>query len=125
MSLVKYLITMFAGTLISFVAWIYVLFNIDPTQTNVLGFMFFYISLGLALIGLFSLIGFGVRKVFMKKELDFRHVYVSFRQAVFISLILIIVLLLESNNLFTWLNVILLIIALTALDFFLVSKGAA
>ncbi len=125
MSLTKYLITMFLGTMISFAAWIYVLLNVDPTKTNVLGFAFFYISLGLALTGLFSLIGFGTRKIFMKKELDFRHVYVSFRQAVFISFILVVVLLLESNNLFTWLNVILLITALTALDFFLVSKGTA
>lgn len=125
MSLIKYLITMFAGTLISFIAWIYVLFNIDPTQTSALGFAFFYISLGLTLIGLFSLIGFGARKIFMKKELDFRHVYVSFRQAIFISLILIVVLLLESNNLFSWLNVIFLIVALTALDFFIVSKGSS
>lgn len=123
MSLVKYLITMLAGTLISFVVWVYVLFNIDPTNTSILGFVFFYISLGLTLVGLFSLIGFGVRKAFMKQELDFRHVYVSFRQAVFISLILIVVLLLESNDLFTWLNVILLVIALTALDFFIISRG--
>ncbi|MFH1233786.1 MAG: hypothetical protein V1649_04025 [Patescibacteria group bacterium] len=122
MSLTKYLITMFAGTFISFVAWVYILLNIDPTQTSILGFVFFYASLGLTLVGLFSLIGFGARKIFMKQELDFRHVYVSFRQAVFISFILIAVLLLQSYNLFSWLNIILLIIALTALDFFLVSK---
>lgn len=125
MSLTKYLITMFAGTLISFAAWIYVLFNIDPTQTSILGVVFFYTSLGLTLIGFFSLIGFGARKRFMKQELDFRHVYVSFRQAIFISGILIVVLLLQSHNLFSWLNVIFLIIALTALDFFIVSKGTA
>lgn len=113
---------MFLGALISFIAWIYVLFNIDPTQTSALGFLFFYASLCLTLIGLFSLIGFGARKIFMKQELDFRHVYVSFRQAVFIGFILIIALLLQSRNLFSWLNVIFLIIALTALDFFLVSK---
>lgn len=113
---------MFLGTVFSFGAWLYVLFSIDPSQTNTLGFAFFYFSLGLSMIGFFSLLGFGVRKMLMKKELDFRNVYVSFRQSIFISLIFIVALLLQGQRLFTWLNVLFLIIALVALDFFIISK---
>jgi hypothetical protein len=113
---------MFVGTILAFGGWIYVLFTIDPLQVNALGFVFFYFSLVLSLIGFFSLLGFGVRKIFMKKELDFRNVYVSFRQSVFISLIFVVVLLLQGQRLFTWLNVIFLIVALVALDFFILSK---
>jgi hypothetical protein len=113
---------MLLGTALSFGAWVYVLFNIDPMQTSLLGLIFFYTSLGLALVGLFALIGFGVRKMLMKQEVDFRHVFISFRQAIFISLILIIVLILQSQRLFTWLNIGLLIITLTALEFFIISK---
>lgn len=122
MSLSKYLVIMTISTLLSLVIWAYVLLNINPQQTNALGLTLFYISLGLSLVGLFSLIGFGVRKLVIKKEVDFRQVYISFRQAVFISLTLIIVLILQSQRLFTWLNVLLLVVALTALESFLISK---
>ena len=122
MSLAKYIIVMMAGTLLSFGSWVYVLFNINPQETNTLGFVFFYASLGLALIGFFSLVGFGLRKVVIRKEVDFRHVYISFRQAIFISFILVVVLLLQSQRLFTWLNAIFLVVTLVALELFIISR---
>jgi len=122
MSLGKYLLVMFLATLLCMAAWLYVLFTIDPTQTSILGFSFFYASLGLSIIGLLSLLGFGLRKLFMRKELDFRHVYTSFRQAIFISLILTTVLILQSQRLFTWLNIGLLVVLLGVLEFFIISR---
>lgn len=125
MNLIKYLITMSVATVACLVVWVFVLLNIDPTSTDMVGFILFYASLSLLLLGLFSLIGFGMRKIVLKKEVDFRHIYNSFRQAIFLSLIFIFILILQSQRLFNFANISLLIITLVALELFIISRKVA
>lgn len=123
MSLGKYLLTVFISTILCLVLWFYIFTNIDPAKANLLWLILFYASLGWSLIGVFSLLGFGVRKLIIKKEVDFRHVIISFRQAILISLILIAVLILQSQQLFNWLIFWLLIGIIATIEIFIFNKN--
>jgi hypothetical protein len=125
MNLIKYLITMSVASVASVFVWVYILININPESTNIVGFILFYASLSLSLIGLFSLIGFWIRKLVLKKEVEFRHIYNSFRQAIFLTLIFVLVLILQSQRLFNFANISLLIITLVALELFIISRKVA
>lgn len=122
MSLRKYLITMTVITLVCWIAWLIVLFYLDPEQTGLMGFLFFYVSLFFALIGTFSLLGFFVRVWFSKEQVIFRHLGVATRQSLWFSLLLIGTLLLQGAGFIRWWNVLLLIIFLTILEFFFLSR---
>lgn len=108
-------------TAVCWLIWAYVLWMINPALTNWIGFVLFYSSLFLALIGTGVIIGFAVRFIALKKELAFRLVKESFRQSFLFALLIIISLILLSYSLFTWLNLVLLIFGLSVLEFFMLS----
>ena len=112
-------------TAICWLIWTYVLWMINPILTNWIGFVLFYSSLFLALIGTGAIFGFAVRFIALKKELAFRLVKESFRQSFLFALLIIISLVLLSYSLFTWLNLILLIFGLSVLEFFMLSFSSS
>lgn len=92
---------------------------IDPTQTNILGFSSFYLSLSLALIGSIAILGFIIRFVWLKQELAFKAVIEAFRQSFLFTLFIVTSLFLLSQDLFDWINLILLIIILSIIEFYI------
>lgn len=122
MSLLHYLIILTVGTLISWGSWYTVISNVSPSQAGPLGFVFFYASLTCALAGTFSLIGFLIRLVFLKQELMFHKVAISFRQALFFALLIDGVLILQSYRLLTWYNITFLLLGLTVAELFIISR---
>src|SRR3989338_5184556 len=105
MSLRQYLFLMTAGTTICWIVWIFVILNINPETAGNIGFVFFYSTLFLALVGTFSVFGFAMRKVVIKNDaIIFRHVKKTFRQGIFIACAVTILLLLLQNELLTWWN---------------------
>ncbi|MDP2944608.1 MAG: hypothetical protein Q8N57_03540 [bacterium] len=121
MTLKKYLWVMFALTAVCWGIFLFVAGIVDPTATNWLGFLLFYLALFASLSGTISLIGFLFRFVVIKKELAFNSVKVAFRQSFLFSLFIILLLILKAANLFNWLNLLLLIIIFSILELFLIS----
>jgi len=101
--------------------WFFILGTVNPEVTNWIGFLMFYGSLFLALAGTASVVGFVARFVIFKEELVYRLVKEAFRQSFLFSSLIIISLMLLANDLFSWLNVLLLVIGLSALEYFLLS----
>ncbi len=100
-----------------------IVFNINPETAGVFGFTLFYSSLFLALVGAFSLIGLGVRRVFKKHDLEFRQVRISFRQGVWFSFFFVGALFLQSQEILTLTNGLLSILALTVIELFFLSRN--
>ena len=117
MSLKQYIILMLGGTLLCWAAWMLVVVFLDPASAGWLGFGFFYSSLYLASVGSFSLIGMGIRLLLVKESAAFRQVAVAFRQAFFFGFLVVAALFLQSKNIFTWWNMVLLVAALTLVEF--------
>jgi hypothetical protein len=121
MTLKRYLTIMSLMSFLCWLIWFYLLWLIDPENTNFIGFFLFYFSLFLSLIGTSAIIGFLIKFVLLKKDLAFRIVKETFRQSFLFSLLIIVSLILLSFSLFTWLNLFFLIIALSILEYLLIS----
>jgi len=119
MSLRQYLILTGIGAITSWLAFILVIIFIDPETTNFIGFSFFYLSLLTAAILTFALAGFLIRYLRKKTNPISWQVKNSFRQGLFFAILICASLWLIANNLFSWINVIALLLILTIFEFFL------
>lgn len=124
MTLKKYLNLMFITTLICWGVFVFVLKNVNPQITNGLGFVMFYASLFLAISGTAAILGFFIRFWILKQKLAFYTVKIAFRQAFLFGILIVSTLMLLSRDLFSWFNLVLLILILTVLEFFLISYQA-
>jgi len=105
------------STALCWLCFIAIIFRINPETTNFIGLALFYISLSLSLIGTAAIIGFVIRFIFLKHELAFQSVREAFRQSFLFSALIIISLILLSKNLFDWVNLLLLVVTLSVLEF--------
>jgi hypothetical protein len=97
--------------------FLFVINAINPETTNWVGFALFYATLFLALSGTAAIVGFFFRFKVLKKEMVYNSVKTAFRQSFIFSLMITMILYLLSENLFSWFNLILLIIILTLIEF--------
>lgn len=116
MSLQQYLISMFISTLVACAVFVSVLFFFNPYTSGTMALVFFYASLGVALVGIFSLVGYGLRHFFAPAKIAFRDVITSSRQSVLLTTLVLVSLFLKQVNLFNILSVALLIIMLTLIE---------
>lgn len=87
------------STALCFIAWAFVLFNVDPQKTDMIGFAFFYVSFLLALIGSVSLILFASYAAIVPRETPmFRVVEQSFRDAFLISFAFLILVFFQGSR---------------------------
>jgi hypothetical protein len=113
---------MLALTIVCWGIFAFIIGLVNPEATNWLGFILFYSSLAASLIGSFAIIGFIVRFLFLKDEIIFNLVKISFRQSFLISLFIISLLILKSVDLFNWLNLILLAVIFTIIELVITSS---
>jgi|APSaa5957512622_1039677.scaffolds.fasta_scaffold80286_2 hypothetical protein len=121
MNLYKYLIVLSICTLVAWLAWFLVLLLMNPFSGTILTLILFYITLALALIGTFSVVGYIFRAFIKHDELAYKHVNVASRQSVLLTLLVIITLVLQSFRVLMWWNLLLLIIATAFMELFFIS----
>ncbi len=108
-------------TVVCWLAWLSVLFIINPDETGLIGFVLFYFSLFLAILGTASLIGFIVRARSNQGPV-FYQIEVSFRQGMWIGFLITGLLLLQFLELLKWWNGLFLFLALIFLELFFISS---
>ncbi len=123
MTLRKYLILMSFASIVCWAAFVLVVYHMNPVGSGIIALIFFYLSLFLAVVGTFAIIGFLLRSKILGGELVFKQVAVTFRQALWFGVLAVFSLWLQSKNLLTWYNLNLLIIVLLILEFFFLSTG--
>ncbi|MBU1164862.1 hypothetical protein KKA15_04880 [Patescibacteria group bacterium] len=111
----------FIATVLSWINFIGVLFYVDPYKSGVVGVAFFYVTLVMTLIGSLYLILNVMRKRLVKYQQSLPRLRVAWRQAVWITILMVGTLYLFHNDLLNFLNVILLIVILVVLEFFFIS----
>lgn len=109
MTLKKYLMAMAVLAAICWTIFLFVTSVVNPETTSYLGFILFYLSLFMAVSGTASLVGFLVRFVALRHELVFYAVKIAYRQSFMFALFVVITLILLSYDLFTWLNLVMLL----------------
>ena len=123
MTLRNYLIFMLSATIVCWAVFAYVIYTINPNATNWVGFSLFYCSLFLSLLGSSAIIGFLIRFIILRQRLVFRSVSEAFRQSFLIASLIIVALILLARDLFTWINIIILIAGVALLEYLLVVRG--
>lgn len=99
---------------------------INPETTGLGGFIFFYTSLFLSLFGGILFISYIVHAVIMRWTSAFKNIQVSTRHGLLFSLLITGSLMLQSRRLLSWLNLILLVLLLTFIEFlFILKRGSA
>ena len=117
MTLKQYLILMTFGTVICWASWGVTIWSIDPDHAGFLGFVFFYASLFLALLGTFSVLGFMIKKKTLgDDELIFRHVKRTFRQGAMLAFFCLMLLAFRQMQILTWWNAVLIAILFAVLE---------
>jgi hypothetical protein len=112
---------MFITTIICWAAFASIIFTVDPETTNWVGFLLFYLSLFISLVGTFSIIGFLFRFTLLKRDLAFRSVKEAFRQSFLLSFLIIASMFLLAKNLFNWFNIAVMGVGLTVFELLLIS----
>ena len=119
----QYLIVMIVGTACAWLTWVINLYTTDPTETSILGFMFFYITLFIALVGNLSILGSALRVLFKKPNVISRQVFIAFRHSILFSSLIIGCLILISFDVLRWWSILMFMIVLVCFElFFLTSK---
>lgn len=118
MSFRVYLAIMAAATLCSWGAWVFVMFNTNPDESSALGFVLFYVTLFMGVVGLLTLVGTVYRVYVLKRnEALFRDVRISFRHAVLMGLIAVVTLALTSRAQFRWWTIPALVVGVTLVEY--------
>lgn len=116
MTLRDYVIVMGIGTAAAWLAFAVVVVSIDPVRAGWLGLAFFYLTLGLSAIGTLSIGGAAVRVRVHPGDMPSRQVAMAFRQAVLLSVLLIVSLVLLSAGFFRFWTAILLVLAFATVE---------
>lgn len=123
MSFRIYLAIMSVATLASWLAWVIVVLNTNPFETSALGFVLFYITLLMGLVGTLTLAGLSYRVVVLKRhDVLMREVRVSFRHAVLLSAIAVFALGLSAYGLLKWWAVLALVVVMLLVEYFFLVK---
>ncbi len=86
MTLRQYLVMMLATSLLCWAAFVFVMFNVNPFEDAAIGFVFFYLSLFMALFGTLSLCVFAAYHLLARGGVPmYRMVQKSFRASCVLS----------------------------------------
>lgn len=116
MSLRWFVIVMLLGTLLAWASWGLIVWNIDPREAGLPGFLMFYVTLAAAAVGTATLLLALVRiVVFQRKDVPSREIRTSFRQAILVATAAILSLPLAAHGLLrTWHLVVFALLAVVA-----------
>ena len=112
------------GTALAWASWFAVLILIDPEQSKFFGLTLFFSSLFISLLGTIYFLSYWLRNRIFGTELSFKNLTVSTRQAFLFTVLIITTLWLQSQQLLTVYNEILLVAVLTVIEFFFIIKRA-
>lgn len=125
MNLLQYLTVNIISIVLSWVAWFFLLFYVNPFSASFFLKALFYISLFVAITCTFSFFGLIIRIFLLKKKMIPYEATTSFRQGILFSVLIIACLFLSSQNLFKWWLLIILILLLLGVEFFSISTKKA
>ncbi|MEK7538170.1 MAG: hypothetical protein AAB619_04335 [Patescibacteria group bacterium] len=118
MSLVRFLVILGFGTLLSWTAWMLVLTTLDPASGGLAALFLFYGSFFLALFGTATIAGFFTRYWLERQTVLFRQIAVALRHGTLISAGSTLALLLQSRRLLNLWAVVALVALVVVIELF-------
>ena len=122
MTLKSYLWGMRISTVLSIAAWLTVVYNINPEKAGIVGQILFYLSLFLALAGVFILLITWLRRKILGSDWAFAHLGMSFRQGILLSALANALLIFQSLGILTWWDGLLLAAGIFIIELYFLSR---
>lgn len=120
----KYIAIIAISGLLAWVSWFLVLTKLSPYESTGLAFSFFFITLFIALSATFTTLGFYFRLWLFRNEIFYKHINVSLRQGVFLSLIAVFCLVFQVMRVLSWWSGLLLVSIAVLLEFYFSSRDS-
>lgn len=124
MTLKAYLWGMKISAVLSLIAWGMVVYYIDPEEAGIFGQVLFYLSLFLALTGVFALFFTAIRKKIIDQETAFFYLGTNFRQGLLIALLAVVVLIFQSFRILTWWDGLLLLAGIFLFELYFLLRSS-
>jgi len=109
---------------VAFLAWLLVLFKLDPYQSMGIALGFFFVTFFITLACLFTVLGFYFRVWLLKNEIFYKHINTSLRQGFFLSLIASLSLVFQMMKVLSWWSGLLLVLIFVLLELYFSSQEA-
>jgi hypothetical protein len=93
-----------------------VVFFVDPETSGAVGIIIFFAATFFAVAGLAAILGFLLRYFFQPHQFNYIQVRDSFRQAIWLAILVVMALYLMSQGLARWWNLLILVLILAALE---------
>lgn len=122
MTLRSYLWGMRISTVLSIAAWIAVVYNVNPEEAGIVGQILFYLSLFLALAGIFILFLTWLRRKILGSDWAFAHLGMSFRQGILLSALANMLLIFQGFRILTWWDGLLLVAGIFIIELYFLSR---
>lgn len=122
MTLKSYLWGIRTVNLFSLIALAIVIYFIDPLSSGLVGISLFYLILFIVLSGIFNLILIWFRKMSLGQEVALSTLSLSFRQGILMAILMIILLIIQSQRILFWWSGLLSIAGVFLLELWLLSK---
>jgi len=122
MTLGSYLWGMRISTLFALACWVFVVTSVDPQEAGILGQVFFYLSTFLVLSGIFTLFFTWLREKSAQENPIF--IGIGFRQGIFVSLLIVVLLFFQSVGILTWWDSLLVAAGICLFELYFLTKSA-
>lgn len=110
------------STFLALGAWLFVLFNIDPYESGIVGQIFFYFSFWLFVLGISVNILVWLRVKFFGSEQAVETMGLSFRQGFLLSSLALTLLILRANEYLIWWVGLLIIAGFFLVELYFLSR---
>ncbi len=118
-------ISIIAGSgFLGWISFLLVLNRLSPYENMGLALSFFFITLFIALTCTFGVFGFYFRVWLFKNEIYYKHIGVSLRQGILLSMITNFCLVFQMMRLLSWWSGILLVMIAVLLEFYFSSRDS-
>lgn len=122
MTLKSYLWGLRVSALLALAGWSLAVYFIDPEKSGIGGQLLFYLSLFLALSGMFILLLTRLRRRADDEETTFSCLGMSFRQGMLLALLVVILLILQSFRVLVWWDGLLAAAAVFLVELYFLSR---
>lgn len=122
MTLRAYIWGMRIVTLLSFFALAAIIVLVDPQNSAWVGLVLFYLAAFFSLGGMFNLILLFIRRKFLGEKLATESVGLSFRQGIFLAVMALGILALQSFRVLVWWDALLVVVGVFLAELFFLSR---
>ena len=118
----RYISIIALAAVLSWVSWLLVIFKLSPYESMGISLAFFFLTLFIALVASFSVLGFYFRVWLLKNEIFYKHINIALRQGFFLALITVFCLVFQMIRVLHWWSGMLLIVITVLLEAYFSSK---